>query len=172
MGKSSKKRVGAKAPSKHARRLERCRSRPIKPVQPLFDAWTDPASFSEALRLHIQRHRESPHALWRAITEKGDKLEPSTIVTWRNGSKSPRTRDSFIYLQRIEARYGLVEGYFAQKLPHKSRATARPALKRLTSSEQRRLAWHLPNDFESRPRSEQDAILSWVQEKVISGATD
>lgn len=146
--------------------------RPVKPAPLLYDAWTDPPHFSEALRLHMQRHRESAHVLWRAITRPGDRLEPSTIVTWRNGSKSPRTKDSLIYLQRIEDRYGLEEGYFARKLPHKSRATARPALKRLTSSEQRRLAWHLPNDFESRPRVEQDAILSWVQERVISGATD
>lgn len=120
----------------------------------------------------MKRHGDTAHALWRAITKDDDRLEPSTIVTWRNGKKSPRSAESLAYLARIEERYSLTEGYFEKKLPHKSRAATRPALRRLSPSEQRRFGWHLPNDFEHRPRVEQDKILAWVQDRIISGATD
>ncbi|EPR15849.1 hypothetical protein M527_23535 [Sphingobium indicum IP26] len=39
-------------------------------------------------------------------------------------------------------------------------------------AEQRRLAWHLPDDFNFRPLKEQKEILDWVQNVVISGATE
>jgi hypothetical protein len=36
----------------------------------------------------------------------------------------------------------------------------------------RRLAWHLPDDFNQRPERERQEIVAWVRAVIISGATD
>jgi hypothetical protein len=42
----------------------------------------------------------------------------------------------------------------------------------IPASEQRRLAWHLPDDFNDRSAKERNEILAWVREHILSGATD
>jgi hypothetical protein len=42
----------------------------------------------------------------------------------------------------------------------------------ISKGERRRLAWHLPADFSRRPYAEQEEILTWVREVLISGSTD
>lgn len=169
---STKKSKRSSKRSAYAQQLARSRQRPVAPARLVFDSWEDPKDFAEALALHMRRHEESAHKLWRAIIKSGDDLDPATIVTWRNGSNAPRSAKSFVYLNRIEDRYGLSEGYFQAKLPHPARAATRKTMSRLKPSEQRRLAWHLPNDFETRSRANQDEILTWVNDKVITGATE
>lgn len=142
------------------------------PAKPLWWEWSDPETFAEALDLHMRRHGENSDELWRAIISDGDTLEPSTIRVWRRGVKSPRGARSFLYLERIEARYGLRLGYFRRLLPNPSRADVFGKLKAIKSAEQRRLAWHLPHDFASRPAREREEILEWVRRVVVSGATD
>ncbi|WP_204273045.1 hypothetical protein, partial [Enterobacter hormaechei] len=61
---------------------------------------------------------------------------------------------------------------FKAKLPHKSRAAYGFKPVEIADSERRRLAWHLPDDFESRPINEQEKILAWVRGVIVSGATD
>lgn len=39
-------------------------------------------------------------------------------------------------------------------------------------AERRRLAWHLPDDFNSLPFGKREEILEWVRRVIISGATD
>ncbi|WP_415392010.1 hypothetical protein [Paracoccus sp. SJTW-4] len=34
------------------------------------------------------------------------------------------------------------------------------------------MAWHLPEDFNRRPRNEQAEILDWVRNVIISGSTE
>jgi hypothetical protein len=75
-------------------------------------------------------------------------------------------------LRRIEQRYGLPLGYFKSKLPNPARAPSGLNLNGISKAMQRRLAWHLPDDFSSRSLTEQTKILDWVQNVVISGATD
>ncbi len=75
-------------------------------------------------------------------------------------------------LLRIERRYQLPEGYFKTKLPHQGRASTGHHLPGIAASERRRIAWHLPDDFDQRPRAERDAIVKWVRTVVISGTTD
>lgn len=41
-----------------------------------------------------------------------------------------------------------------------------------SASERRRLAWHLPDDFNSRSFGEQEEILAWVNRVIISGSTE
>lgn len=47
-----------------------------------------------------------------------------------------------------------------------------PPLAGITPTEQRRLAWHLADDFGERTCAQQAEILDWVRTVVISGSTD
>jgi len=42
----------------------------------------------------------------------------------------------------------------------------------ISPAEKRRLAWHLPDDFNSLPFSKREEILEWVRRVIISGSTD
>lgn len=157
-------------PSWSRRKLRLTRYKAEAPA-PLFDVWDEPDGFAEALDLHMRRHRETSYALWRAITDGGETFEASTLVSWRKGRKAPRSVDSLRRLVRIEQRYALPAGYFAAKLPHRGRALVGHIVP-ARSSERRRLAWHLPNDFDERPAAERQQILQWVRDVIISGNTD
>jgi hypothetical protein len=138
--------------------------------EPLWLEWIDPATFPAALTMHMQRHGESAWHLHRAIVRDGDAFDRKTLVTWREGRRAPRSAQSLEILSRIERRYRLPAGYFRAKFPNKARATV--GAPNITAAEQRRLAWHLPDDFEHRPLAEQEEILAWVRSTVISGTTD
>jgi hypothetical protein len=140
--------------------------------QALWDVWDDPHDFHEALDLHMRRHGDTSYGLRAAICTKSDKLNHTTVAAWRRGAKSPMTVESFRLLRRIERRYNLPEGYFKSKLPCPSRATSGQYVPGITRSERRRLSWHLPDDFDERPLIEQQEILAWVREKIVSGATE
>jgi hypothetical protein len=75
-------------------------------------------------------------------------------------------------LGRIERRYRLPTGYFKAELPHQARATIGPKRAGISLAEQRRLAGHLPDDFDRRPKAERNVILEWVRSVIISGSTD
>jgi hypothetical protein len=138
----------------------------------LFDRWEEPSSFAEALRLHMARHDESFWSLCRAIVRPNEVFDRTTIKHWLSGTRAPRTVASFRVLGRIERRYRLPKGYFAAKLAHRTRALVGHQLAGIAASERRRLAWHLPEDFETRPVAEREEILQWVRTVVVSGATD
>ncbi|WP_238320115.1 hypothetical protein [Sphingobium sp. YBL2] len=142
-----------------------------RPV-PSFTAWVDPPSFREALVLHLRRFSESYYQLHRSIIRPGEKLDRATLQSWVEGRRSPRSAASLEILARIERRYDLPLGYFKAKLPNPARAPSGLMVKDMPRAEQRRLAWHLPDDFNSRPLKEQSKILDWVQNVVISGATE
>ncbi|MBE1526734.1 hypothetical protein GGC65_001190 [Sphingopyxis sp. OAS728] len=140
--------------------------------EPSAEDWIDPPTFPEALALHMMRHGDSCNHLHRAIIRPGDKTDRKTIQTWAVGAKSPGTVESLAVLERIERRYRLPAGYFHEKLDRSGRAAARPAIAKLTTAERRRLAWHLPSDFSTRPKREREEILAWVRSVIIEGATD
>src|SRR3546814_17028916 len=76
-------------------------------------------------------------------------------------------------LAMIERRYRLPTGYFKAKLGNKSRAASgHTRLSSVSRSERRRLAWHLPDDFDGRPARERHEILEWVRSVIIYGTTD
>jgi hypothetical protein len=137
----------------------------------LWEIWDDPEEFHEALDLHMRRHGDTSLGLWLAICTKYDTLNKTTIAAWRRGAKAPMTAGSLRHLRRIERRYGLPEGYFKAKLPC-PRAISGQAVLWFSPSERRRLAWHLPDDFDERPLAEQQEILTWIREKIVSGATE
>lgn len=138
----------------------------------LFTDWIEPSSFHEALELHMHRHGDSCWHLWKAIIRPGDTLDHKTVESWVSGRRTPRSVVSLQMLSRIEHRYQLPDGYLRAFLPHQTRAPSGHKLEGVSTSEQRRLAWHLPDDFNDRSAKERSEILTWVREHILSGATD
>lgn len=140
--------------------------------KPITGEWVEPETFHEALRLHITRHQEGIAQLHRAIVSAGETVDPATIKMWLAGAKTPRNARSMAVLKLIENRYALPEGYFRAKLSHPGRACTGHDLPGIAPAEQRRLAWHLPDDFNTRPPAEREKIIEWVRTVVISGSTE
>jgi hypothetical protein len=168
----------ANDPKEAVDRVRHSRKPGVKPKvvvdfpQALDDRWEDPAGFREALLLHMHRHGETYWHLHRAIVDAGESFDIKTIRSWVQGTRSPASTDSMANLQRIERRYRLPDGYFRAKLPHQGRATRGHELEDISPSERRRLAWHLPDNFNSLPHAEREKIVEWVRRVIISGATD
>jgi len=172
---SSRRSEPAGARAVEPRRGRRSEDAPLQrpgSARPLWDAWDEPDSFCQALDLHMRRHGETSTVLHAAICAPGATLNRSTIAAWRRGAKSPKTVESLRVLGRIETRYGLPPGYFKAKLPHPCRSATGHTLAGISVSERRRLAWHLPDDFDSRPPEEQEEILQWVRHTIIAGSTE
>ena len=140
--------------------------------EPLWTEWDDPTDFAQALVMHMRRHGDSVRHLYLALAIKGEAQDQSTLMKWCSGRLLPRTARSYLVLENIERRYRLPMGYFRSKLPNRGRAIGGVALPGLPAAERRRLAWHLPEDFLSRPKAEQEEILAWVRRVIISGSTD
>ncbi|WP_132665675.1 hypothetical protein [Rhizobium sp. PP-CC-3G-465] len=147
---------------------------PIDPFpEPLFSQGQDPASFQEALSYQIRRFGETYYRLHKAVVHPGEAFDKTTLLSWITGMKTPRTLESLDILNRIEARYRLPQGYFKAKLPHAARAASGHDVgSDIGPAERRRLAWHLPDDFNSLPHSKREEILDWVRRVIITGATD
>lgn len=147
-----------------------------KPVitypEPLWEDWEDPADFQDALALHIRRHGENVCRLHKALPEGCGTVDRRTLYDWVNGVLAPRSAKGFAVLAFIERRYRLPDGYFRPKLPHPGRLTTGKALLGLPMTERRRLAWHLPDDFDSLSKSQQAEALDWIKTVIISGATE
>ncbi|WP_311031509.1 hypothetical protein [Mesorhizobium koreense] len=140
--------------------------------EPLWTIWEEPESFTDALKLHMERHGDTCWHLYRAVARSDENFDRRTLLTWLQGTKGPRSVSSFEILGRIESRYRLPEGYFKAKLAHPARATTGHQPTDITPSQRRRFAWHLPDDFDRRPPKEREEILEWVQRIIISGGTD
>ena len=165
------------APSQKSPTPKSKRGRKPKPIvqfpEPLTADWIDVPAFHGALSLHAARHGDSICHLHKALESQGEAVERSTLLQWASGKKRPTSVSSLQILGRIEARYRLPDGYFRSKLLDSARApSGHKKLRGVTPSERRRLAWHLPNDSDSRSTSEREEILAWIRAVVISGATD
>ncbi|CZT37827.1 hypothetical protein GA0004734_00047210 [Rhizobium sp. 9140] len=147
---------------------------PIDPFpEPLFSQGQDPASFQEALSYQIRRFGETYYRLHKAIVRPEEAFDKNTLLSWITGMKTPRNLESLDILNRIEARYRLPQGYFKAKLPHAARAASGHDVgSDIGPAERRRLAWHLPDDFNSLPHAKREEILEWVRRVIITGATD
>ncbi|GES53210.1 hypothetical protein Rhsp01_58250 [Rhizobium sp. NBRC 114257] len=125
------------------------------------------------MELHIRRFDETYYHLHRAVMRPGDNFDVKTLLSWLKGTKVPRSVESFEILDRIEHRYRLPRGYFKAKLPHQSRAgTGHDIEEEISPAERRRLAWHLPDNFNKLPKSKRQEILEWIRRVIITGATD
>ena len=139
---------------------------------PLWTDWQEVDGFADALNLHIKRHGDSVRHLYHAIARDDRATNHRTLMKWATGELTPRSIQSLEVLARIERRYGLPSGYFKAKLPYLGRARTGHVLEDFTPAERRRLAWHLPDDFNQRTAAEQEEILDWVNRVIISGSTD
>lgn len=139
---------------------------------PLFSHYDDPSEFQAALSLQMARHGDTCWSLFRAVVSADETLDVKTIFHWKRGDKSPRAVESLKILQRIERRYRLPEGYFKAKLPNRVRSATGHSLIGIGSAERRRLAWHLPDDFDRRTPEEKAEILFWVRSVILSGSTE
>lgn len=153
------------------------RGRKAKPLvefpEALVTDWIDVPTLHEALTLHAARHGDSICHLHKALVHHGNRAERTTLLKWASGKKAPTSIASMATLAKIEQRYRLPAGYFKSKLLGNHRAASGHAkLHGVTPSERRRLAWHLPDDFDRRPAKEREEILQWVRTVVISGSTD
>lgn len=145
----------------------------IELPEPRATIWADKDAFHEALVMHIERHGDTVWHLHKAVTGPKDRIDRKTIAHWAAGTKVPRSVTSLELLSRIEKRYQLPVGYFASKLLHTDRAVSgHTKLGDMKPSERRRIAWHLPNDFDRRSLRERREILTWVRKVIVSGATD
>lgn len=169
--------VGGPAAAAEQRKHKAKPGVPAKPVEefpsPLFEAAEDPPQFQDALAYQMRRHGDSSWHLHRAVVRDGEAFDRKTIFSWLKGSKAPRSVESLDILSRIEKRYRLPLGYFKAKLPHQSRsAHGHEVSEDIGDAERRRLAWHLPDDFNTLPFAKRSEIIEWVQRVIISGSTD
>lgn len=162
----------AKAPSRAGKSPGRQKRPVVEFPEPLFTVWDEPDDFGAALRLHAQRHGETIYHLYDAVVRSEDGVNRSTLISWGRGTKMPRAAISLEVLGRIERRYRLAEGYFAARSGARDRAPGDFNLEGVTPAERRRLAWHLPDDFNHRSSHERAEILDWVRNVIISGSTD
>lgn len=166
------------APSPYQRRgaaqLKRGpKPRPIIEFPPALMEDRATSGFADALAFQMVRHGESAYALHRALVAFGASgLEYSTVRSWKNGSREPRSDESHAHLIAIARRYRLTDDYFVRRLGHGARALGRKPIPLLDRSRQRRLAWHLPDDFSARPLSEQAEIVEWVETVIVAGSTE
>jgi hypothetical protein len=149
------------------------RRRPIVEFPPpLWAEWDDVDGFAAALNLHIKRRGDSVRHLFHAVARDDRATNHRTLMRWASGELVPRSIQSLEVLARIERRYRLPDGYFKNKLPYLGRARRGHIVEDFTPSERRRLAWHLPDDFNKRSVDEQEEILEWVNRVIIAGSTD
>lgn len=140
---------------------------------PIFSVRDDPSSFHEAFQMQVRRHGDSYLSLHRAVVRPGETFDTKTLLTWMTGFRVPRSVDSLDVLSRIERRYRLPDGYFKAKLPNIARsAVGHDVGDAIGPAERRRLAWHLPDNFNSLPLAKREEILEWVRRVIISGSTD
>ncbi|QLF71633.1 hypothetical protein FE840_018450 (plasmid) [Peteryoungia desertarenae] len=140
--------------------------------EPLFEATDDPVSFQDALVYHMRRFGESYWQLYRAVVQLDETFDHKTLLSWIQGDRVPRSVASFRILSRIEKRYRLSDGYLKSKLPHQSRSLHGHDLGDISPAERRRIALHLPDDFDRLPFSKREEIIDWVRRVIISGSTD
>lgn len=170
--------MAAAANEKPAKPKQKCppgpKPRKIEKFPKPLAGWNeDPEGFQEALTYQMARHEDTVWHLFRAIYAEYASFDRKTLYDWTTGRKAPRTLDSFEVLAHIEKRYRLPDGYFKSRLPHQSRSAYGHIIDAdITTAERRRLAWHLPDNFNSLPETKRQEILEWVRRVIISGSTD
>ncbi len=141
--------------------------------RPKSNSWIDPKTFSAALALHMKRHGDDYASLYAALSKPGDRTKASTIRFWLHGVGRPRFGRSYEFLARIERRYCLPRGYFKSKVRPPITSPRQLLIQKAVGGEAARaLNWHLPRDFDARPKSERKEILEWIKDNVLAGATE
>lgn len=168
--KAPAKGCASSSPAQSPKRPGRQAQPIVRHPEALWPAAALPDAFDEALDAELKRHGESIWTLHKALVDDGASIERTTLSSWRRGAKAPATPQSLAVVSRIEARYRLEPGTLAGKV-RRARAVQRPRIPGVSASEQRRLAWHLPDDFHRVKPARQAEIIAWVRENILSGGT-
>ncbi len=156
--------------------FQKKRGVPPKPIvehpKALYALDSDHGGFPDALRSQMLRHGDSVGHLTKALAHFGHVIDVKAVKAWVEGRKAPSAANSFKVLAAIEHRYQLPEKYLQDRIGPDNRAHRKTRAAHITPAEQRRLAWHLPDDFDARPDSEQEEIFAWVRSTFVSGATE
>ncbi|OYQ37522.1 hypothetical protein CHU95_01140 [Niveispirillum lacus] len=174
LGRQRKDTVSILGPKDPATTTKRRGPLPAPFVEFPTPLWEDTRSFADfhrELDRQARRHGDNNSMLQRALATAGIVVNVFTVRNWRKGIRYPRTVRSMQALAAIERRYRLPAGHLSGRLPHPARAVTGNNVLGLSHAEHRRLAWHLPDDFSTRPAKEQEEILAWVREVVIRGST-
>lgn len=146
---------------------DRCRcSPPSSPTRAQLDR-----TFASALKAAIRSGGESCYQLYGALRAAGYKVPYTSLYAWRRGDDHPRHVESLRAIKFIERRYGLSAGHLKSLIPHQGRACAGHRPVGLNPNERRRLAWHLPDDFNERSLSQQAEIVEWARSVILTGST-
>src|SRR5581483_9024855 len=108
--------------------------------------------------------------LLRAIGKRRDRKTIRTIQNWREGKTRPRTSYYLNVLEKIEAKFSLPVGRLANLSGARASIFYR-AVTKLDSARSDLVRWHMPHDFDFRPESERQEIMSWISANVLPCAT-
>lgn len=128
-------------------------------------------TFAGRFKSAIRAGGETCYQLYGALRAAGYKVPYTSLYAWRRGDDHPRHVESLRALKFIERRYGLQTGELKALIPHQARACAGHKPVGLTANERRRLAWHLPDDFNERPLAQQAEIIQWARSVILTGST-
>lgn len=126
----------------------------------------DDESFAQRLRRLREASEMSRSELASAVSRGAAKLTKASIKQWEMEIRRPSS-DMMEQLAKIERVFGVSPGTLKDLLPKEAFKASHKSTG-LTGSIQRRVAQHLPEDFDSRPTIEQDEILAWVSENILS----
>ena len=139
---------------------------------PHYVDWVEPDTFGAALALHVRRHGETLAHLHKAIIRPDERFDRKILYSWADDRKVPGTTFALSVLHRIADRYRLPAGYFHDKLPETGKAPRGHGLVALAPARRRRVAWHLPDNFDVLPPRKRREIVDWVERVIVSGQTD
>jgi len=128
-----------------------------------------PKTFPESLIYCMQQRGDTTSTLLAAIG--ADPKLHQTVWLWLKGRAAPRHHKSFRLLALAEKRYKLPDRFFRSQL--QGDLTARAIVTGKMSAKDKYVAdLHLPDDFNERTPEQQDEIISWIKENVLSATTN
>lgn len=126
----------------------------------------DDEDFAERLARLRASSGMSMRELVAAISSPSDKIPQTTVFSWETGQSRPSAGRRAM-VNRMEVVLEVPPGTLTSKMPKEAYYAASPMLD-MPRALKRRISQHLPDDFDSRDADEQEEILSWVAENILS----
>lgn len=141
---------------------ERIRPWAIEEARKRSKAWSG-QTFAQRLDSLMREADESAPGLARALGAMGHTIHSNVIRNWRLGLRHPHPQSQKDRVIAIAQHLGVPASDLLEALPSRARQSqSYSALGDLDTSVRRRIAPHLPDDFDSRAPAEQDEIVQWV----------
>lgn len=127
--------------------------------------------FHRELNFQMRKHADTGQSLARAVYRPGDPNKERVINQWKIGRRTPNSKNAYAYLERIEDHYRLPLGYFAALLAFNMTHEQR-IRRQFNQAERKALSWHLPRDFDERPKDDQEEIVAWIKANIVGCHTE